>query len=204
MCSYLNAEAGCQASELKTGADRACDVDADCVDVLGTPSCMDSCYGGAIVSKAGAKAIAAGLDAINASVCKDFDANECNFYASGCPYAGPREPACLDGQCGAVIGCALGTRQGQRVLDAVAPELAKGCTTDADCTTHVPYVCSWNCGSSPVFVSNANEAAYDKALQDAQAACDSGASGETCPIPPCTPTATPGAMCQAGTCVEQG
>lgn len=36
VCSYLNAEAGCQASELKTSADRECDVDADCVDVPGS------------------------------------------------------------------------------------------------------------------------------------------------------------------------
>jgi hypothetical protein len=89
------------------------------------------------------------------------------------------------------------------VLEAAAAELATGCETDADCTAQVPFVCAWNCGAPPLFVSNEHEAAYAAVLQEAQEACTTGAGGEMCPIPPCDPRSTPAAMCQAGTCVQR-
>ena len=121
-------------SKAQEDADRSCSSDADCVWAQSAPSCVDACQTAAIVSKAGAKSVAAAVAELESGVCSRFEDAGCVYLASGCPQRAPADPVCNAGRCSALSGCALGPHRAATLLAKGLPALAEDCATDDDCT----------------------------------------------------------------------
>jgi len=202
-CSYLNAEAVCQARRAEQAVrgqnDESCQQDADCMFAAVRPSCADSCGLGPSVNRDTADEFQTYQDQIDASICRDFDELGCVFFASGCPSSGAAEAACIDGFCSTLTGCQLGEHQASRLLEEREVELASGCNTDDDCRAELVGPCVWNCPSRAVHVAAPKESAYASLRVELQETCE--AVNFDCDALTCSPLPVPASACVDGMCV---